>query len=555
MDTQLLELFFRHSPAGFCLVEILGDALSKSVEYRILHVNASFSRLVDRKNEELVGWMFMDLFHDEPQVAAICQNAFSAAERDKTHVNIDLHMTQTDQSKFLRVFSLDEGHLGIILRDTTKEQLLNQGIDAFLQVNVELFVIAEPSGTIRKANRPFAAALGYDPDELQGRNLLDFIHEDDVAATKDIVEYVQSKGMVQEFVNRYRRKDGAIIELEWHAEWIDGIIYASARDVTKRRIQDLALEKIALTDALTQLYNRHHFYQTLEDAIHDAELKERTLTLVMLDIDFFKRVNDTYGHLVGDQVLKQVADTMQRHIRTTDIAFRLGGEEFAIFLPDAPESVGLSVAKRILRTMNEVPIDDVGFVTASFGVASRAPGESLTRWYARTDATLYRAKRAGRNCVKTAEALDKGIESIEPIVWKSAWESGHVEIDRQHRELVQIGNRLWIAHAEDAKEDAILHLSELIEHCADHFQFEESVLAKLRYAKTEEHRKLHRRLMEKLAALKGRYLRGSISKNAFLKFLMDDLITGHLIEEDTIFFPLLTKPKNPVASEEDSHGR
>jgi diguanylate cyclase (GGDEF)-like protein/hemerythrin-like metal-binding protein/PAS domain S-box-containing protein len=548
MDATTLELFFSRSPAGFCILNITRDPYGSVAEYCIRHVNPSFSGLVGRKNERLDGWVFGDLFHDEPQIAVACKELFDDVFERKTHRNIDLRMTQKDESKYLRAFYIDENHLGVILRDTTKEQVLMQEIDSFMHVNVELFVIADPSGNILKANRRFESVLGFDKGELSGRNLYEFIIEDDREATKEVVAYLTKEGQIHEFVNRYRRKDGEILTFEWHSELIDNIIYASARDVTARQKESVELAKVAVTDALTQIYNRHHFYRTMEDAIHDAELKERTLTLILFDIDFFKRVNDTFGHPVGDKVLVHIASVVKDHIRSTDVAFRMGGEEFAIFLPDAPQTVGVQVAKRILRTMNEVPIEDVGYVTASFGVASREVGESLTRWYARTDNSLYRAKHSGRNCVKTAQATDKVGDKMEALSWKAAWTSGHAEIDKQHRELVQIANRLLSAQSEGSRDDVIAHLSDLIEHLADHFQFEESVLTKLRYAKTEEHRILHRRLMEKLATLKGRYLRETIPKHAFLRFLRDDLIVGHLIEQDAPFFPLLTQPKSKTTN-------
>lgn len=544
MDASSLELFFGHSPAGFCILDIGRDPHGRASDYRIRHVNGSFAGLVARKNENLEGWVFTDLFHDEPQVAASCKEVFEEVNKQRSSRNLELHLTQTEGSKYLRVFYMDDDRLGVILRDTTKEQMQIQEIDSLMHVNVELFVIADLSGNILKANRMFESVLGLTPGESAGRNLYDFIVEEDRNATKSVLHYMSKDGVVQEFVNRYRRKDGELLTFEWHAELLDGIVYASARDITKRRKESIELAQIARTDALTQLYNRHHFYQTLEDAIHDAELRERTLTLILFDIDFFKRVNDTFGHPVGDQVLRHVAEVASDQIRSTDLAFRLGGEEFGIFLPDATQQVGVNVAKRILRTMNEVPIEDVGYVTASFGVASRETGESLTRWYSRTDSALYRAKRSGRNCVKVAQTTDKTDATLEPLSWKAGWASGHAEIDKQHRELVQIANRLLTAQQEQSQDDVVEHLNDLIEHLADHFQFEESVLTKVRYVKVEEHRKLHRRLMEKIAALKGRYLRGTITKHAFLRFLMDDLVVGHLIEEDTQFFPLLTKPKS-----------
>ncbi|MCK7486817.1 MAG: diguanylate cyclase [Bacillus subtilis] len=553
MDYSLIQGFFQQSPAGFAVMEVIGDSHAQPIDYRFYFVNANFITLIGWPEERLIGATMFDLFSDEPELTRRCREMFQSALETGEHRNLNLYLTQLRQRLFLRVFRINKNHLGIILRDTSKEQLINQEIDAFLQINVEMFCICDTLGYIRKANRHFESVLGYALDELKGRSVLDLVVPEDMPSTQDAIVTLREKGIITEFVNRYYRKNGDVVYLEWRGEMIDGLIYASARDITERSKAAEELKQIALTDALTGLFNRHFFYQSMEESIHQADLQDRKLSLVIFDLDWFKNVNDKFGHPVGDDVLRHVSAVTRQHIRATDIAFRMGGEEFAIFLPDADMMIGTNVAKRINQYLNNNPIPGVGYVTASFGVATRFPGESLTNWYTRADDAMYRVKRNGRNAVGSADEEVRINKVNVTIEWNPKWSSGHAEIDKQHIELLAIGNRLIeLAYQDDARDLVEVEIDILLEHVADHFQFEESVLHKVKFANLQEHQKHHRKLIEKAMALKNRYLRGSLTGSVFFSFVLDDLIIGHLVEEDSQFFELITKPK--AKTQEEHHG-
>jgi diguanylate cyclase (GGDEF)-like protein len=166
------------------------------------------------------------------------------------------------------------------------------------------------------------------------------------------------------------------------------------------------LEEQATTDALTGLYNRRHLYDLYPKLSADAERRGKTLTVIIADLDFFKEINDQYGHVNGDKVLTQFSTNMQECCRVSDFVFRIGGEEFLI-LTTGGVAGGEILAEKIRKVTEErtVPIgNEILSVTASFGVAQAEPGETdvgLSEVLTRADRALYAAKEGGRNRVAT----------------------------------------------------------------------------------------------------------------------------------------------------------
>ena len=164
------------------------------------------------------------------------------------------------------------------------------------------------------------------------------------------------------------------------------------------------LEPLATTDQLTGLYNRHYFTSELVKQINIWRRYQRPLSIVILDIDYFKKVNDTYGHLAGDYVLQKLAEICQEVVRDIDTVARIGGEEFAILLPSTAVNGALQTAERIRKETeaHSFKYDDVGFrLTVSMGVAELTDEAwSITEFMKAADEMLYKAKNAGRNrCV------------------------------------------------------------------------------------------------------------------------------------------------------------
>ena len=173
---------------------------------------------------------------------------------------------------------------------------------------------------------------------------------------------------------------------------------ASERGETER------LRKLSITDWLTDLHNHSYSKRCLNAALERAQREERPLCVIMADLDHFKNVNDTHGHLIGDEVLRIAAARMVSGARSADRVARYGGEEFLFILQDTDLAEGVEVAERVRTRINSDSVqcgEASMYVTMSLGLAQARPGDNVDSLIDRADAALYAAKAAGRNCVQT----------------------------------------------------------------------------------------------------------------------------------------------------------
>jgi len=159
-------------------------------------------------------------------------------------------------------------------------------------------------------------------------------------------------------------------------------------------------EAMAATDHLTGLYNRNKFLELYLSSYKTMEERGNSMSLIIVDIDYFKKINDIYGHNVGDEVLVNISHELQKTLRNIDIVCRWGGEEFVILLPATEIDDAVFLAEKLRNHIHKLEIDKVGEVTASFGVAKVNKGDDIKSVVERADKALYEAKDSGRNCVK-----------------------------------------------------------------------------------------------------------------------------------------------------------
>jgi diguanylate cyclase len=278
------------------------------------------------------------------------------------------------------------------------------------------------SGTISPAE--LEKLYGYaEPDRSENVDKLAASVADEVeqvmamidAAVGTVATYRDGLSNVTEQLDRTQDRDGlraivaSLVQATKSMEAANQALTTSLK-VSKQEIHQLQ-EKVetlrldSLTDALTLLANRKSFDRELERCIGEADVRNDDLSLVLLDIDHFKKINDTFGHMAGDEVLRVVAHSIKHYVEGHDTAARLGGEEFAVILPQVSLVAAVKVADQIrarvmgMRFMKRSTGESLGNVTISAGVAAYRRGEYPWSLMQRADTCLYAAKRNGRNRV------------------------------------------------------------------------------------------------------------------------------------------------------------
>jgi diguanylate cyclase (GGDEF)-like protein/PAS domain S-box-containing protein len=171
------------------------------------------------------------------------------------------------------------------------------------------------------------------------------------------------------------------------------------RDITERKSWEQQLEMLSITDHLTKAYNRVRFMTALETEARRSRRYTAPLSVVMFDIDHFKKINDNYGHDAGDRVLISITELVKNGIRDTDLLARWGGEEFILLFTHTTGPVATEVVERIRGSIETFNFETIGVITVSFGVTEHRPGDEPETMLKRVDEALYRAKHQGRNRV------------------------------------------------------------------------------------------------------------------------------------------------------------
>ena len=296
-----------------------------------------------------------------------------------------------------------------------------------------------------KCNRSYCSAAaknyGYTAEEFTRQKSLDLVHPEDLGIAQAALESLRSgaEGAIVEC--RLRKRTG---EYTWVEESLRLVrdpvtnvptgILNMARDITERKLAEKqlqeayrAVEVLAVTDALTGLANRRQFDQSLAMEWRRGVRNHSQLSLLLVDVDWFKSYNDKYGHLRGDSCLRQIAEAAQCVVtRSGDLVTRFGGEEFAVILPETPSDGAIEVANAICESLRTRKLphegNPFGSVTVSVGCATATPqlGQDSASLVELADQALYKAKRSGRNqvCASATEACQQ--EKVKSIFVESA---------------------------------------------------------------------------------------------------------------------------------------
>lgn len=239
----------------------------------------------------------------------------------------------------------------------------------------------------------------YDQDYLLDRLAVGWRHTElGIVPLWYIGSYDKYLEAIKNLTQRYAEQPARVFASLFKVILLDMILTLEAYHYGKYRLQE-ELKRAVVTDELTGVFNRRKVDEMLAFEMDRARRSKAPLTVLMLDIDHFKKVNDTFGHQAGDEVLRQLATLVSSSLRQDDYLIRLGGEEFGAFLPNTPLDRALVAAERIRHRVGEEVFGAVGQVTVSLGAAVLEPHDTKQTFLQRADAKLYEAKRKGRNCV------------------------------------------------------------------------------------------------------------------------------------------------------------
>lgn len=351
-------------------------------------------------------------------------NNFSIAHRvirpdgEVRHVHSEATITRDEDGTPLRVLGA--------LRDTTEEHELRQERDGAVQAlaeSEELYrLLAENAwdviwtmeidGTISYVSPAVERMRGITPAEAKVQTL-DQIHPPESAAR--VTEYftalyaAMAAGTVPpryQGEREYYRKDGSIMlgELDVipqvDAEGKVVRILGVTRDISERRAFEDELSRLAVTDSLTGVWNRRQGERLLAADLAESRRYGPELSVLMLDIDHFKEINDEFGHQAGDQILVELTERLTAQVRATDVLARWGGEEFVILMRHCTLADAEPLAEKLRTIVSDTSFPVVGTVTVSIGAAELKPDDDLASWLDRADQAMYDAKAAGRNAVR-----------------------------------------------------------------------------------------------------------------------------------------------------------
>lgn len=289
--------------------------------------------------------------------------------------------------------------------DITNEKERSDELERFFSVNLDLLCIADIDGNFLKVNSEWINVLGYSREYLEKSKFLDFVHPDDIPNTLEAMSKLSQQHEVVDFVNRYRAKNDEYRYIEWRSHPYGKIIYAAARDITDKIETEKKYREIAIRDPLTEVYNRRHLFERLSSMISEHTRTKKDFSVAILDIDFFKKINDTFGHQAGDYILKEFTKTITHNLRPYDVLGRYGGEEFMIILDWVSKETALIIVERILTDVRQkkyVYGDATICFTFSAGISDCKDAEEdfkVEKLVEKADSRLYSAKHSGRNTI------------------------------------------------------------------------------------------------------------------------------------------------------------
>jgi diguanylate cyclase (GGDEF)-like protein/PAS domain S-box-containing protein len=403
------------------LVEHLQDAVYAIENELMVYANPALCALLGRPAADIVGRPFIEMIAPEDRELVLTRhrdrlsgrhgpNSYTlrllSANGRKPVCELHVGLTVNRDGRTVAVGSIrdvtERTEMQAQLLSTSDElsRIYEQLPDMYYRIDMnDIFTMVSPA---------CRNLLGYTQDEMVGQPLSRFQRNVEEIA-QNVRDIIAAGGQPVQTEGELVHKNGSAVWImantslrydpDGEPAWRDGV----ARDITARKRMEEQLTLLARTDSLTGVYSRRHFIEMSEDIIRLMRRKDRPMALLMADLDNFKKINDIHGHQAGDKALIAFADTCRQVIRESDLLGRLGGEEFAIVLPETSLLQAHALAERLREATAAIvvslPEKEIR-LTVSIGLSELSASDaSISPMMRRADIALYRAKAEGRNRV------------------------------------------------------------------------------------------------------------------------------------------------------------
>jgi diguanylate cyclase (GGDEF)-like protein/PAS domain S-box-containing protein len=422
--TQLKKLSWLSTRGYEALLNHLQDGIFVVEEGKLTYVNPRLADMLGYPVDDLIGRHFTEIVCADDRPIAM-ERHYARLDGAKVPQTYDIRLLTSQGQAIFCSFNvgLSETTAGSTvtvgsIRDVTQQKATLEALEKSREDFKSIFdklpdVIyrADMHGIITKISPSCFNLLGYPSEEMLGTALVDY-YCDPTERPALVQAIIDGGGKATQIEARLKHKNGAVIwvssnvSLRCNPDGEPAYIEGVSRNISKRKQLEEELTVLSRTDALTGAYNRRCYMDKTEEVIHMIKRYQRPASMMILDLDHFKTINDNYGHQAGDLALKAFANLCRQEIRESDLFGRLGGEEFGLILPETPIQFAQNLAERIREAVAALRIR-VGHqairVTVSIGLTEFGPDEtSVDAVIHRADLAMYQAKLGGRNRVVTA---------------------------------------------------------------------------------------------------------------------------------------------------------
>lgn len=411
---EIFELFFDTIPDPTLIVSY--------EDMKIYNCNFAFESITGYRKDKLIGKTLYEInfFKNSKQIDEFVENVKNQTKPNHLSLELDIN----SQKLFYGLFSsaivkIDcEPYILSVIKDITELKLLENRLRDSEETHrlladnaTDVIWTMDLSGKFTYISPSVEKLRGFTVEEVKSQSKEELLCKESVIyleqGLKDAIYSVENNLPFKVFRGDVEQpcKDGTTV---WTDLTVSGIydkdnnflgMLGVSRDITERKRMEEEIRLLTEVDRLTQLFNRLKLDSVIKYEIERTKRSLSPLSIILMDIDHFKLVNDNFGHIVGDEVLKEVAKIIKESIRKVDTAGRWGGEEFMIVLPDSDLDGGRILAEKIRTKIESNDFSKVGRLTASFGVAEFKDGISEIEFVNRADNAMYQAKKQGRNKV------------------------------------------------------------------------------------------------------------------------------------------------------------